>query len=245
MAYLGGKSTVHNHITNVLNHKKYDGYHYIEPFCGYCHILRRVQNKRTYNASDSNSILVALLKRIQTKNLRFPRITRIKYETLKKKTTSGTLHPNETWLAGLAAFCYSFNGKEFGGYAPTSADRDYVKERTNYYKLLSENQVFSKTTLRQKPFAKVLPSKKSLIYCDPPYAHTTKYGKNGFDSESFWEHCRKLVKLGHVVYVSEYTAPRDFYMVSKAQKYSTVGGTGCTGTPRTEKLFKHISQKLA
>ena len=38
------------HILQVLNHEAFDGMHYIEPFVGYAHILRRVVNKRTYAA---------------------------------------------------------------------------------------------------------------------------------------------------------------------------------------------------
>ena len=54
MAYLGGKSTVYKHITNILNDKKYDNVTYLEPFFGYAHILKRVENKTAIYAGDSN-----------------------------------------------------------------------------------------------------------------------------------------------------------------------------------------------
>ena len=52
--------------------------------------------------------------------------------------------------------------------------------------------------------------KNALIYCDPPYAGTTKYRFGSFDSNSFWQWCRDMSKKGNTVIVSEYNAPDDF-----------------------------------
>ena len=246
MAYMGGKSTVYEHITKVLNDKRYDGYDYIEPFCGYCHILRRIRNKRTYQASDANEMLVGLLKRVQSGDIKFPKISRKRYDELKLLKNNNKLKPNDMALAGLAAFCYSYNGKEFGGYTPKSGDssRDYVKERLRYYKRLNVNETFKKSKIESKMFFKLLPKRKPLIYCDPPYANTTQYGKNEFDSVQFWEHVRKLVKKGHIVYISEYNAPTDFRVVSTHAKFSTMSGSGCSGERRVENLYQHKSQLI-
>ncbi|MBV5283409.1 MAG: DNA adenine methylase [Paludibacter sp.] len=53
----------------------------------------------------------------------------------------------------------------------------------------------------------------SVIYCDPPYANTTKYSKEGFDSVAFWQWCREKSLESHKVYVSEYNAPDDFVCI--------------------------------
>src|SRR5665811_413022 len=50
----------------------------------------------------------------------------------------------------------------------------------------------------------------SLIYCDPPYEGTTAY-KDGFNHVAFWQWCRDKANEGHIVFVSEYNAPKDFY----------------------------------
>jgi site-specific DNA-adenine methylase len=61
MAYLGGKSKGYEHIIKYLNKERFNGMKYIEPFCGYCHILRRVENKKKYYAYDKNPLLIELL----------------------------------------------------------------------------------------------------------------------------------------------------------------------------------------
>ena len=52
-----------------------------------------------------------------------------------------------------------------------------------------------------------------VVYCDPPYANTTKYtGVPDFDSEEFWNIMRAWSK-DNDVYISEYEAPDDFVSV--------------------------------
>jgi DNA adenine methylase len=50
-----------------------------------------------------------------------------------------------------------------------------------------------------------------LIYCDPPYAKTTKYSSD-FDSSKFWDWVREMSK-DNIVLVSECQAPDDFQSV--------------------------------
>jgi len=77
----------------------------------------------------------------------------------------------------------------------------------------------------------------SVVYCDPPYANTTKY-KDGFNHELFWAWVRGLVSQGHDVFVSEYVAPEDFVSVwSKTVNNTLVKDTGSkTGV---ERLFRY------
>jgi hypothetical protein len=44
MSYIGGKARGSSHILAVLNHARYDGMDYLEPFVGMGHVLRRVTN---------------------------------------------------------------------------------------------------------------------------------------------------------------------------------------------------------
>ena len=64
MSYVGGKGKA-TFLFDVLNSPRFDGWAYFEPCCGYCHVLRRVVNKRSYAASDSNALLLILLKAVQ------------------------------------------------------------------------------------------------------------------------------------------------------------------------------------
>ena len=37
-----------------------------------------------------------------------------------------------------------------------------------------------------------------LIYCDPPYQHTTGYSTGGFDHDKFWDTMRKWSKNNYI-----------------------------------------------
>ena len=227
MAYVGGKSKCYLHITNILNDPKYNGKVYLEPFVGMCHILKRIINKKKYIASDINENLYVLLKGVQNKN-DFCSISKRKYHQLKNQPSS--------FEKSLAAFTYSYNGKEFGGYTKTDKNetRNYPEERIRYYKFLQENETFKKTKFKNCAYNQWKPS-NYLIYCDPPYKGTTDYSTN-FDHVLFWNTIREWSK-NNTVFVSEYTAPRDFKVVSKGEKYMSLSGSG-SSDKRTEKLFQ-------
>lgn len=77
---------------------------------------------------------------------------------------------------------------------------------------------------------------ESIIYCDPPYANTTKY-KDKFDSEKFYEWCRQRKSDGHTVFVSEYTAPEDFELVFEKEQSSALP-VNTSSLIRTERLYR-------
>jgi DNA adenine methylase len=228
MAYVGGKSKCYSHIIKILNDPKYDNLNYLEPFMGMCHILKRVKNKKKYIASDINENLYTLIKGVQNHET-FIDITKKQYLKLKNQEKS--------FQKSLAAFTYSYNGKEFGGYTKTNKDqtRNYPEERIRYYKSLQDNETFKKTKLKNCSYDKWNPS-GYLIYCDPPYIDTTDY-KTNFNHEQFWEKVRQWSK-NNIVFVSEYNAPKDFKVVSKSEKYMSLSGSG-SSEKRTEKLFQY------
>ena len=234
MAYIGGKSKKYNHITDILNNKCFDNFDYLEPFVGYGHILRRVVNKKSYMASDSNELLIQLLNFVQNTNKKYPKISEKEYIDLKNDKSV----KNRVKKA-FAAFCYSYNGKEFGGYTNIVGERNYPKERKKYYDSLRKNDTFMDTKLMLKNYLQYKPKNK-LIYCDPPYEKTTGYSTSvDFDHKLFWETMRKWSE-NNVVFVSEYNAPKDFVMISSCKKYSSLSGRGSVDV-RTEKLFIHKS----
>lgn len=227
MAYVGGKSKCYNHIVNVLNDPKYDNKKYLEPFVGMAHILRRVVNKKQYFAGDINENLYTLLRGVQNGE-QYPYISKKRYDILRNTPAS--------FEKSLAAFTYSYNGKEFGGYTRTDRDktRNYPQERIRYYELLKQNETFMTTRLKNCAYNKWRPS-GYLIYCDPPYLDTTDYSTN-FNHPLFWDTMREWSK-NNTVFISEYTAPRDFKVVSKSTKYMSLSGSG-SSEKRTEKLFQ-------
>lgn len=92
-------------------------------------------------------------------------------------------------------------------------------------------------------FLEVQPYAASFsIYCDPPYAGTSKYkGRVDFDHTLFWSLVRRWESFGVPVLVSEYKAPADFRCVeSKAQKSTT--SRDKTVKPRLEALWRLASK---
>ena len=242
MAYLGGKARGADHILRVLNHEAFDEMHYLEPFVGYAHVLRRVERKASYRASDCNPLLVTLLRAIQD-GKRMPHVTEEQYHRLRHK------HGDTSLRRAVAAFTYTFGGKEWGGYIreqprkvvrqgkPTTYVFD-AEERKRYYARLRQNEQFRKCKIDIKDYRTLRPSNK-LIYCDPPYAGTTGYNKNlrcDFDPAEFWETVRAW-STNNVVFVSEYRAPKDFACIASATKHSNISAPDL----RVEKLFVHKS----
>lgn len=237
MSYLGAKAKCSSHILEVLNDPIFDDMDYVEPMVGYGHVLRRVENKRSYRASDCNPLLITLMQAIQ-KRRKLPKITRNEYYVLKEQTRNSLRR-------AVAAFTYSYCGKEFGGfvdkYVRDGIKKSYAEERKRYYSSLQENESFMMAKLRCVDYRR-LHYKNKLIYCDPPYANTTTYMKNNetndFDSAEFWQVMREWSKDNYV-FISEYKAPKDFKCVASADKQSTLSTK--ERTTRREKLFVHRS----
>ena len=235
MSYVGGKANSAKHILAVLNHRVFNGMDYVEPFVGYAHVLRRVENKRSYAASDANPLLMVLLRAIQS-GRSLPAIQSAQeYDRLKHQH-------GVTLRRAIAAFTYSFNGKEWGGYTPSykgcgsTAPRNPPDERRRYYDKLRDNDAFRQTRLSEKSYTQLHPKHK-LVYCDPPYEHTTGYGERAFDHDRFWDTMRKWSK-DNIVFISEYRAPSDFVCVTSLKKSMSLRGADLK-EDRIERLFTH------
>lgn len=241
MAYVGGKSTGFRHIIDVLNNPKYDNMDYLELFCGYCHITKRIKNKKSITINDKNELLICLLNGIRD-NLPYPKISRERYNELKNQ------HNIITFERAIAGFCYSYNGKLWGGYVLDNSNSPsykkygklmvYHNQRQNYYDKLKKNNSFMTASIHCNSYEDFKPT-NCLIYCDPPYRNTTGYNKNNvgdFDHDKFWNYIREISK-NNIVFVSEYNAPIDFEVVSQLNKKSTLSGKRLE---KTEKLFTLI-----
>lgn len=246
MSYVGGKARRSSFILDLINSPTFDGWHYVEPFCGYCNVVRRVVNKKTLAASDCHPLLCSLLRAVQAGAPLPSHITRERYYQLK---TSG----GDSVERAAACFGFSFNGKAWGGYTssytrPGGKTDDIWATRRRYYQRLCGSPGFAASTLTQADYrtaigtsAATVTPQTTLIYLDPPYANTTGYGGTPrFDSAALWQTAREWSRRGAVVLVSEYNAPPDFATVATQSKSSTLAG-GDKQTPRTERLFAHTS----
>jgi DNA adenine methylase len=196
--------------------------------------LRRVVNKHSYAGSDANALLITLLRAAQ-RGETMPRITREEYTRLR--------HQRGTSLRrAVAAFTYSFNGKEWGGYTDkyhgcaSTAVRYPPQERMRYYRKLYENDTFRATKLSHARYTTLRPKNK-LIYCDPPYQGSTPYATGPFNHKLFWSIMRRWSR-DNVVFISEYRAPPDFEEVSSSEKSMSLRGADKKEV-RVERLFMH------
>lgn len=149
------------------------------------------------------------------------------------------------WLVGWAGVACSYSGKWFGGFAGKTVtlggDRDYQAEaHANLEKQLPS---LSGVDFVHASYDELKIPPQSIIYCDPPYANTTKY-KDDFDHEKFWQWCREKCKEGHKVFISEYNAPEDFVCVWQQEVKSSLSANGKSGGNKisVEKLFVHEEQ---
>jgi DNA adenine methylase len=232
-AYPGGKARGAEHILSVLNNPMWDGYKYIEPMCGMCHILRRVVNKSSYSATDNNKLLIHLLRSVKG-GCTIPHITRERYGELRAKQEI-------TLERAVAAHTFSFNGKFFSGYThtytrPDGRVDDMARSRRNYYKKLEANKTFKQADLRCCEYSELTPS-GAIVFADPPYRGTTRYGNSEFDSDRFWSVAREW-SVQNYVFVSEYSAPTDWICIAFSQKYCSLAG-GDHQSARIERLFIH------
>lgn len=238
MKYMGSKARHAKQLLPIILRDRKEGQWYVEPFVGGANMIDKVDGNRI--GADLNPYLINALTAIRDKTESIP-------SNNKTFTESDYRHyreikPITDWLTGYAGFALSFGGKWFGGWCrgkdSKGNDRDYVNEQ--YRAALKQSSFLRGVILKCCGYQDLGIPPKSIIYCDPPYTHTTGY-KDKFNHGDFWQWCRDKCKQGHKVFVSEYTAPNDFVCLWEKKVNSSL--TKNTGAKKaTEKLFVHESQ---
>lgn len=232
MQYLGGKFRTAKYIVPFLQKALDDsGLPYVEPFVGGCNILPNVKSVQGRMAGDINEPLVNMYEALATGWIPPDTIDEAKYAELK------ALQDKADPLMAFAGFGCSFSGKWFGGYA-RSGSRNYAKNCKNV--LLKLVPKIQGVRWYSGSFFDLSLYRRSLIYCDPPYANTTQYDFcGGFNHTQFYDKCRELRKEGHFVFVSEYAMPDDFVEVLSIETKTDIR-TKTGKSTRTEKIFTLI-----
>lgn len=109
MKYMGSKRRIAKEILPIILKDRQEGQWYIEPFCGRCNSLDKVDGKRIGN--DVNKYLIALLEEMQREDFSLPFIGEEEYKRMKENQEQ---YPD--WLLGYAGLQLSFGAKWFGGY---------------------------------------------------------------------------------------------------------------------------------
>ncbi len=202
MKYMGSKNRHAKELLPIILKNRGPEQWYVEPFVGGFNMIDKVAGKRI--ANDSNFYLIELFKAVQNGWLPPSSVTEIEYNDCRNNKDNYPPH-----LVGFIGFGCSYSGKWFGGYARGNTlggePRNYAMESKK--NILKQN--INGIIIFNKSYLELEIPEKSVIYCDPPYAGTTKY-KDDFDHKVFWGWVREQDAKGHDIFVSEYNAPDDF-----------------------------------
>ena len=228
MKYMGSKNRIAKYLLPIILKDRKPNQWYVEPFVGGANMIDKVDGNRI--GADINELLICALLNIRDDILRIPK-TNIEFTENDYK--------NRAWdfpdFKGFAAFAYSFSGKFWGGWRRDGdGKRDYVAE--SYRNAVKQSPKLQGVNFVWDTYNELEIPENSIIYCDPPYANTTKY-KDDFDHAKFWQWCRDMSNKGHQVFISEYNAPDDFECLW--QKEIQSGLNTNTTKKGIEKLFKY------
>lgn len=237
MKYMGSKARIAKHILPIILKDRKEGQWYVEPFVGGANMIDKVDGNRI--GADFNKSVISALELIRDKANKIPDlITEQDYQDIRKD--------EDHWLYGLVAFGMSFGGKYWAGYRRDKAgQKDCIENMRNQTRMMKNSAMKQSLSLQNvkltasSVFDLEIPP-QSIIYCDPPYANTTKY-KDDFDHAKFWQWCREKCAEGHQVFISEYNAPDDFVCVWQQELNVSVAKYG-KHKKAIEKLFVHESQ---
>ena len=237
MKYMGSKNRIAKHILPIILKDRKEGQCYSEPFLGGANSMQYVGGIRL--GGELNWCIAEMWKALIGGWIP-DYITKEQYSNIKMNKDE--FHP---CLVGWVGVACSYSGKWFGGFAgkvkTKGGLRDYQAEAfTNIEKQLPK---LKGLTVECAGYDEIAIPENSIIYCDPPYAGTTKYSDN-FDHTSFWSWCRAKATQGNAVFISEYNAPEDFTCVWQQEVKSSLSANGKSGSSKTsvEKLFVHKSQ---
>lgn len=233
MRYMGSKNRHSKDLLPILLNNREKNQYFVEPFCGSCSIISKVDGNRI--ANDNNFYLIELYKALIDGWEPPEHLSSEEYKDIKNNKDSYEPH-----LVGFAGFGCAFGGMWFGSYAKGNnakgIPRNYCGESKR--SLLKQLPTLIDIQFYNIDYYNLNIPDKSIIYCDPPYCNTEKYKHiDSFDNNLFWDWCRKKRLEGHTVYISEYTAPDDFECVWSKTVNSNIYDKSIIYTKRIEKLF--------
>jgi DNA adenine methylase len=232
MIYVGSKSKLTKELLPIILKDRKEGQWYVEPFAGGMNMISEVSGNRI--ANDLHTPLIEMWKALIEGWRPGGVYTREEYNYIKDNREEFPEHE-----LGWVGFTCSFKGIYMGGFADESVTRDKVIR--NYQIELANNILnhipkMKDVVFCNKSYNELEIPEGSIIYCDPPYIGTKEYDGSSFNHEKFWDWVRFKDNEGHNIFVSEYTAPKDFRVVWEKDLITTLSNSSQN---RTEKLFKY------
>ena len=231
MRYQGGKSRIATSIAVAIERERESNQTFVSLFCGSCAVEAKLApHFDRVICNDKHEYLIEMLKGVQNGYELPEHISEEEYKYIKSHKDEDKI------LAGFVGFGCSFGGKFFGGYARN-------KEQTNYAlqskkSLLKDMIYLSNAEFTCLDYRDVDIPNGSIVYADPPYANTTTYQGQKFDSEAFWEYMRQISKHNQV-FISEQTAPDDFECIWEKPFTRTLDRNKDNQFKVVEKLFTY------
>jgi DNA adenine methylase len=228
MKYMGSKNRIAKYILPIIEKIGGTDLPYVEPFVGGANIIDKIKNINKTGYDKDKNVVDALIQ-IRDHVNELPRCNKEFTEADYKKLKTGNYK-----FKAYAGYAFSYGGKWMGGWRRDSVGkRDYVAEA--YRNAVKQSKNIQDVMFRVSDFTNIVFPQKTLIYCDPPYFGTTKY-KGIFNHIAFWNWCKSLKTQGHIVLVSEYSAPDDVKCLWSKEITSSL--TKNTGSKKgIEKLF--------
>lgn len=239
MKYMGSKNRIAKHILPIMLKYRTPEMTWVEPFVGGANMIDKVEGKRI--GADFNKYLIALFTALQNEWTPPNFIEKAKHKDIVNNKSN--YKPELVGWASIAC-SYSGSGCGFAGIVKTKIGtiRNYQTEAIdNINKQLPK---IKEVQFVNCSYADLDIPPNSLIYCDPPYENTSGYKNvNSFDHDAFWQWCRDKVNEGHIIFVSEYNAPNDFYCIWEGEFKSSLSANGKSGGNKnsTERLFTPIT----
>ena len=238
---MGSKSRVAKYIVPIIQNEidTHNIETYIEPFCGGCNIIDKIVCKNKI-ASDNQKFLISLYQNLD-KLIQLPEfVTKEHYSDVRDCFNNRTdRYPD--WYVGAIGFLASYNGRFFdGGYAglvhtKSGSIRNYYDEAKR--NLLDQVNHLKGIEFQYRDYEGLYSStKNTLIYCDPPYQNTKKYGvSKNFDHERFWKWAERMSN-NNIVLVSEHIAPDNWKCIWQQEVKRTIDNT--KRVKAVERLFR-------
>lgn len=230
MQYKGGKSRIAEQIAPILNAQAGEGnICFISLFCGSCAIESKIRGFKRVICNDRHPYLIAMFRALQGGYELPDTVSEAEYIFIRENKE---LYPP---LTGFVGFGCSFGGKWFGGYARNARADNYAAQSKR--SILKDMPGLSGAEFMCKDYRAVPIPPGAVVYADPPYADTTGYTGERFDSADFWACARLIAETGHKIFVSEQKAPEGWVCVWEKPFLRTLDRNKDNQFTVTEKLF--------
>lgn len=197
---MGSKRRIAKDIIPIILKDRKENQLYVEPFCGGCNVIDKVENPRW--ANDIDIYLIELFKELQNGWEPPKYISKEEYYTIKNN-----INDYPKYLVGYVGFQLSYGSLWFSSYRKDNiGNRDYSYEA--YRNVINQVPNLKNIYFTSMDYREMDIPDDSIIYCDIPYEGTTKY-KCDFDHKAFWDWARDMSEHNKV-FISEYNAPDDF-----------------------------------